>query len=123
MQILDLEDSVELMLSTDYKNRLAAEYIQTKIRYDKLRTCIINYYGGIDIQYAGKEIKRTLENSIDILIEQLKAMQAYLDILEIRARRDNVDIRADTIIEYYKDDKKRITLDDLKVPAERKEKD
>ena len=32
---MELLDTVELMVSDDYKNRMKAEYLQTKIRYDK----------------------------------------------------------------------------------------
>jgi len=33
---VELEDTVELMLSDDYRDRMKAEYWQTKIRYDRL---------------------------------------------------------------------------------------
>lgn len=33
---MELKDTIELMNSTDYKERFRAEYYQTKIRYDKL---------------------------------------------------------------------------------------
>lgn len=32
----ELKDTVELMNSSDYKQRMKAEYWQTKIRYEKL---------------------------------------------------------------------------------------
>ena len=38
---MELLDTVELMVSDDYKNRMKAEYLQTKIRYDKLHKMII----------------------------------------------------------------------------------
>ena len=31
---MELLDTVELMVSDDYKNRMKAEYLQTKIRYN-----------------------------------------------------------------------------------------
>lgn len=33
---MELKDTVELMLSEDYRDRMKAEYWKTKIRYDKL---------------------------------------------------------------------------------------
>lgn len=33
---MELKDTVELMLSDDYRDRMKAEYWKTKIRYDKL---------------------------------------------------------------------------------------
>ena len=33
----ELKDTVDGMLSTDYKERFVAEYQQTKIRYEKLK--------------------------------------------------------------------------------------
>ena len=38
---MQLKDTVELMLSDDYKDRFKAEYYQTKIRYDKLHKMIV----------------------------------------------------------------------------------
>ena len=35
--IESLENTIDLMLSDDYVDRLKAEYIQTKIRYKKLK--------------------------------------------------------------------------------------
>ena len=102
MQYIDFADTIELMTSPNYKDRLAAEYIQTKIRYDRLYRVIMDYLAGRDLRYAGKEMENALKTQNDILIEQLRTMEAYLNILEIRARRDNVDIRTGTIIEYYK---------------------
>ena len=37
---MNLIDTVELMNSVDYKDRFKAEYLQTKIRYDKLHKLI-----------------------------------------------------------------------------------
>lgn len=34
---MELKDTVKGMMSDDYKERMAAEYHQTKIRYEKLK--------------------------------------------------------------------------------------
>lgn len=38
---MDLKDTVELMVSPNWKNRFIAEYVQTKIRYEKLHKLIV----------------------------------------------------------------------------------
>lgn len=38
---MDLKDTVELMTSADWKDRFKAEYLQTKIRYEKLHALIV----------------------------------------------------------------------------------
>lgn len=38
---MELKDTVELMTSADWKDRFKAEYLQTKIRYEKLHKMII----------------------------------------------------------------------------------
>lgn len=38
---MELKDTIELMNSSDWKDRFVAEYLQTKIRYEKLHKLII----------------------------------------------------------------------------------
>lgn len=38
---MELKDTVKLMTSDDWKDRFIAEYLQTKIRYEKLHAIII----------------------------------------------------------------------------------
>lgn len=38
---MELKDTIELMSSDDWKDRFAAEYLQVKTRYEKLRRMII----------------------------------------------------------------------------------
>jgi len=38
---MELKDTVELMTSADWKDRFIAEYLQTKIRYEKLHKLIV----------------------------------------------------------------------------------
>lgn len=38
---MELKDTIELMNSADWKDRFVAEYLQTKIRYEKLHKMII----------------------------------------------------------------------------------
>lgn len=39
--IMTLNDTVELMTSADWKDRFVAEYLQTKIRYERLHRLIV----------------------------------------------------------------------------------
>lgn len=39
--VVELKDTIELMTSSDWKDRFIAEYLQTKIRYEKLHKLII----------------------------------------------------------------------------------
>ena len=38
---MELKDTVDLMTSADWKDRFLAEYLQTKIRYEKLNRLIV----------------------------------------------------------------------------------
>ena len=44
---MELRDTIEMMNSTDYKERFVAEYLQTRIRYSKLYDMLIDYKAGI----------------------------------------------------------------------------
>ena len=73
----DLNKTIELMESKDYKERFKAEYYQTKIRYTKLHNMLVKYEAG--------KLDFTPTCSIDLLKEQAKHMGQYLYCLEIRA--------------------------------------
>ena len=81
---MELKDTIELMNSNDYKERFKAEYLQTKIRYEKLHKMVIKYEAG------------TLEFepscSLKILKEQKSYMGNYLRILEIRAEIEKIEL-------------------------------
>lgn len=80
----ELASTCEMMVSEDYKERFKAEYVQLKNRYDGLLRMI-------DIWDNGKLLftptcPRATYNF------QLRAMKEYLDILEIRAKIENIDL-------------------------------
>lgn len=80
----ELKDTVELMNSEDYKDRFKAEYLQTKIRYDKLHKMLVKYE-------AGKlDFKPTCP--INVLVTQKNYMGNYLKQLEIRAEIEGIDL-------------------------------
>ena len=80
----DLNGTISLMQSSDYKERFVAEYYQTKIRYDKLHKTVVKYE-------ANKlEYKPTC--SIELLKRQLSHMGQYLYDLEVRAEIEGIEL-------------------------------
>ena len=81
---MELKDTVELMNSEDYKDRFKAEYLQTKIRYDKLNKMLVKHEAG------------TLDFTPSCPIVNLKkqeiAMRGYLSVLEVRAEIEGIDL-------------------------------
>ena len=82
---MELKDTVELMNSSDYKDRFIAEYWQTKIRYTKLHDMIVKYEAGtLDFDPVCP---------IDLLKTQTNGMGMYLYALEVRAQMENIDLQ------------------------------
>lgn len=81
---MELKDTVELMNSSDYKKRLRAEYLQTKIRYEKLHVMTIKYEAGT--------LNFEPSCSLEILKEQKSYMGNYLRMLEIRAEIEKINL-------------------------------
>lgn len=81
---MELKDTIELMISSDYKERFYAEYLQNKIRLDKLKAMLEKWDKG-ELTFA-PTCPRTIYNY------QVKAMQAYHDILVIRAKMESIEI-------------------------------
>ena len=80
----NLEDTKEMMTSGDYKVRFAAEYWQTKIRYDKLHRMLVRWEAGT--------LNFTPTCPKALLAEQASYMGNYLRILEIRAELEGIDL-------------------------------
>lgn len=81
---MELKDTANLMTSEDYKDRFKAEYLQTKIRYEKLNNMLIKYEAGT----LGFEPTCPKE----ILEDQLYYMNEYLRTLRIRAEIENINL-------------------------------
>ena len=77
-----LKDTLPLMVSADYKDRFVAEYMQTKIRYNRLHKMIVRYEAGT------LDFKPTCP--LALLKEQAAAMGAYLYALEKRAELEGI---------------------------------
>lgn len=84
------EDTVRLMLSDDYKERFAAEYRQTKIRYEKLKA----YCNRIEaaMRDPAKVDMPPHDCDLDLLREQQNYMGRYLGVLELRAIIEGIDL-------------------------------
>lgn len=81
---MELNDTVEMMNSEDYKERFKAEYVQLKIRYDKLHKMLI--------KRAAKTLDFEPTCPVNILTEQKNYMANYLRVLEIRAEIEGIDL-------------------------------
>ena len=86
---MKLADTVEMMNSSDYKERFKAEYAQLVIRYSGLRNMLEKWDNGT------LEFEPTCPRSTYNL--QIKAMTDYIAVLEARAVMENVDLE-DVII-------------------------
>lgn len=86
----DLKMTEKFMESDDYQERFIAEYLQTKIRYEKLKK--IN--NRIDAaQMSNYNVNEPKHDCPDYLLkEQQKIMGEYLHILEIRAVIEGIEL-------------------------------
>ena len=86
--IVELKETVDLMLSEDYKDRFKAEYYQLKNRYDKLHTMLSKYEAGVPDLYLGFTPKTPLAT----LKKQVIEMHDYLYSLEKRAAIEHIEL-------------------------------
>lgn len=80
----ELKDTIDLMCSEDYKERFKAEYIQLKIRCDKLQDMLADYLAG--------KLKFEPICPYYVLRKQLDHMAEYLYILEVRAQLEGIEL-------------------------------
>jgi hypothetical protein len=74
---MELNETIDLMLSENRKERLKAEYWQTKVRLEKLNSYISKLEAGGEPD---------VDDSIEVLQAQSAAMQEYLYFLEVRMK-------------------------------------
>ena len=82
--VLELSDTIGLMTSDDYKDRFKAEYLQLKIRYEKL----LDMLGRWDSKLLDFE-PTSPRSTYDM---QAKAMADYLAVLKARAVMEGVTL-------------------------------
>lgn len=85
---MELKETVDLMNSTNYKERFVAEYRQTKIRYERLK----NFVTKIEAAIMTNKAEPPHDCPLHLLQEQQSIMGQYLHILEIRAVIENIDL-------------------------------
>nr|DAM68062.1 MAG TPA: hypothetical protein [Caudoviricetes sp.] len=81
---MELQDTIELMNSAEYKDRLKAEYWQAKIRYDKL--------DDMTVKYEARTLTFIPKCSLELLKEQKKYLGSYIRILKIRAEIEGIEL-------------------------------
>ena len=81
---MKLQDTVDLMLGTDFKDRFKAEYYQLDNRIAGLQRMLKGYKVGT--------LEFTPNCPYRILYEQLMYMKAYRDVLEARAEIENIEL-------------------------------
>lgn len=81
---MELNDTINLMNSSDYKKRFQAEYYQTKTRYEKLCKMLV--------KNEAKTLGFTPTCPIEVLEDQKYNMEQYLKSLQIRAEIENIEL-------------------------------
>lgn len=79
---MELKETVEMMNSTDYKDRFKAEYQQVVIRYKKLKSMLDKWDNG-ELNF-NPTCPRSTYNM------QIKAMTDYIAVLEARAVMEGI---------------------------------
>lgn len=86
---MEFKDTIEMMLSEDYKERFKAEYYQTKIRYERLK----RFNTRIEATHYDPLAKEPKHDCpYDMLRHQQSIMGEYLHILEVRAVIEGIDL-------------------------------
>lgn len=80
----ELKETVDMMVSADYKERFKAEYWQLRIRYVKLETMIEKWDQG-DLEFTPTCPRK-------IYSDQLAGMKLYRRVLEERAIIEGIDL-------------------------------
>ena len=81
----ELHDIIGLMCSEDYKDRFKAEYLQLKMRYNKLHNMVV--------KYEADKLEFKPSCNIELLKKQKAAMGNYLYYLEVRAQVEGIDLK------------------------------
>ena len=91
---MKLANTTALMHSVDYKDRFIAEYWQTKIRYEKLKSFCnrIEAWEILDYETRLKTEPPKHDCPYPMLRDQQRIMGEYLHVLEIRAIIENIDL-------------------------------
>lgn len=83
---MNLKDTVEMMNSSDYKERFKGEFYQLKLRIDGLEAMLNKYENGT--------LEFTPSCDIALLKTQIATMVAYENILKMRAKQEGIELPA-----------------------------
>lgn len=83
---MNLQDTVEMMNSSDYKERFKGEFYQLKLRIDGLDVMLTKYENGT--------LEFTPSCDITLLETQIATMVAYENILKMRAKQEGIELPA-----------------------------
>ena len=81
---MKLQDTMELMNSSNFKDRVRAEYYQLKIRHEGLARMLKGYREGT--------LNFEPNCDYDLLHSQLVYMECYMNVLEERAKIENIEL-------------------------------
>ena len=81
----NLQDTISLMNSGDFKERFQAEYFQLKIRYTGLKAMLR--------KYKAETLALQPKCSYELLFTQLVYMKNYMKVLEERANIEDIELR------------------------------
>lgn len=81
---VELEATVEEMLSDDYKERFWAEYWQVRTRCEKLTAMVDKYLAG--------KLDFEPDCPIQLLMTQASYMRMYMQVLEARAKIEKIKL-------------------------------
>jgi hypothetical protein len=79
---MELKETVEMMLSDDYKERFRAEYNQLVIRYNKLKAMLT--------KWDNERLEFTPSCNRGLYNFQVRAMADYIAVLESRAQIEGI---------------------------------
>ncbi len=100
---LNLSDTVRLMNSSDYRDRFVAEYVQTKIRYERLKA----FCNRIEAAKLDPELTEPKHDcSLELLRRQQSVMGEYLHQLELRAVIEDIDL--EDAVQYVEEQAARV---------------
>ena len=90
---MEFKDTIEMMTSEDYKERFKAEYYQTKIRYERLKSFNTKIEAAIVTECERNKLPMPLHACPnELLREQQRKMGEYLHILELRAVIEDIEL-------------------------------
>lgn len=85
---MELKDTIQQMLSEDYRDRFKAEYYQVKIRYDKLVDMLDRWDKG--------QLLFSPTCPRELLWRQVTVMEDYMDLLIERSIAEDIDLSYDS---------------------------